>query len=77
MLICPQTVAKQTGHIGDGLYAEKDENHLIFGGLEFTTKYNANSGLPIYNSVNGISKFKSYNMKLHQDGGKTNNLTLV
>ena len=40
-------------------------------------KYNSNSGLPIYTSVNGISKFKAYNMELHQDGLKTDNFTLA
>ena len=76
-IICPQQVAKQTGNISYGLYAEKDEAHLIFGGFKFTTKYNTNSGLIIYNYFNGISKFKAYNMKLHQDGRKTDNLTLA
>ena len=76
-LIFPQQFEKQTGHIGDGLHAEKDEAHLVFGGFKFTTKYDSHSGLPIYNSVNGISKFKAYNMELHQDGGKTDNLTLA
>ena len=32
---------------------------------------------PIYNFVNGISKFKAYNKELHQDGGKIDNLTLA
>ena len=76
-LICPQQVAKQTGHVGDGLHAEKDEAHLVFGGFKFTTKYDSHSGLPIYNSVNGIFTFKAYNMKFHQDFGKTDNLTLA
>ena len=58
-LIFPQQISKQTEHIGDGLHAEKYEAHLIFGGLKFTTKYKANRGLPIYNYVNGISKFKT------------------
>ena len=53
---------KKTGHIGDGLHAEKDEAHPFFGGFKFTTEYNFHSGIPIYNSVNGISKFKAYNM---------------
>ena len=77
MLILLQQVAKQTWHIDDGLHAEKDAAHLIFVGFKFTTKYNANSGLPIYSSVNGVSKFKAYNMDLHQYGKKTNNLTLA
>ena len=76
-LICPQQVSKQTGNIGDGLNAEKYEAHLIIGGFKFTTKYNSHSGLPIYNSVNSISKFKAYNIELHQDDGKTDNLTLA
>ena len=59
-LIFPKQAARKTGHIGDGFYSEKDEVHLIFGGFKFTTKYNANIGLPIYKSVNGISKFKVY-----------------
>ena len=54
-----------------------DEAHLIFGGLKFTKIYNTNSGLPTYNSVNGIYKFKAYNMELHVDGRKTDNLTLT
>ena len=61
-IIIPQQVSKQTGHIGDGLHAEKDEAHLILVGFKFTEKYNANSGLTIYTSVNFISKFKAYNM---------------
>ena len=61
-IIFPQQVGKQTVHIGDGLHAEKDEAHLIFGRFKFTTKYNTNSGLPIYKYVNAISKFKAYNM---------------
>ena len=35
-IIWPQQVAEQTGHIVNGLYAEKDEAHLVFGGLKFT-----------------------------------------
>ena len=58
-LIFPQQVAKQTGHIGDGLHAEKYEAHLVLWGFKFTTIYNAHSRLRIYNSVNGISKFKA------------------
>ena len=73
-LIPPQQFSKQIGHIGDGLHAEKDEGHLIFGGFKFTTKYNANSGISIYNHFKGISKFKAYNMELHRDGGNTDNL---
>ena len=69
-VILPQQVAKQTVHIGDGLNAEKDKAHLFFGGFKLTAKYNANGGLTIYNSVKGISKFKAYNMELHQDGEK-------
>ena len=69
-LIFPQQVAKQIGQIGYGFHAEKYEARLVFGGLKFTTKYNAHSGLPINNSVNGISKFRAYNMELHQNGGK-------
>ena len=76
-LICPQQVAKQTGHIGDGLHAEMDSAQLIFGGFKFTTQYNKSSGLPIYTSASGISKLNAYNMELHQDGGKTDNLTLA
>ena len=76
-LIFPQQVAKQTGHISDDLHAEKDEDYLVFGGFKFTTKYISYSGLPIYNSANGISKFKLYNVELHKDGGKTDNLTLA
>ena len=75
-IIWPQQVAEQTGHIVNGLYAEKDEAHLVFGGFKFTKKYNAYSSLPICNSINGISKFKAYNMEFHQDGRKTDNLTL-
>ena len=56
---------------------KKDEVHLVFGGFKFTTKYNAHSDLPIYNSVNSISKFKVYNMELHQDAEKKNNLKLA
>ena len=59
------------------MHVEKDEAHLVFGGYKFATKYNAHGGLPIYNSVNGISKFKAYNMELHQNGRKTDNLTLA
>ena len=58
-LISPQQVARQTVKIGHGLHEEKDEASLIIGGLKFNKKCSANSGLPIYNSVNGISKFKS------------------
>ena len=76
-IIFPQQVAKQTEHIGDFLHVERDEAHLIFGGLKFTTKYNANSGRPIYNSVNIFSTFKAYNTELHRDGKKTDNLTLA
>ena len=76
-IIFPQQVAKQTGHIVDGLHAEKDEACLVFVGFKFTTKYNSHGGLPIYNYVNGISKFKAYNMELHQDGGYKYNLTLL
>ena len=76
-LIFPQQVAKQTGHIGNGLHTEKDEAHVIFGGFQFTTKYNASSGLPIYNSSNGISKIKVYNMEIYQDGGEKDNLILT
>ena len=75
-IICPQKFATQTGYIGDGLHAENNEAHLIFGGFKFNTKYNANSGVPIYNSVNCKYKFKAYNMELHQYGAKTDNLTL-
>ena len=53
-IILPQQVSKQTGHIGDGLHAEKYEHHLIFGGFKFTTKYNYSIGLPIYNPIDGI-----------------------
>ena len=49
----------------------------FFGGFKFTTRYNSHSGLPIYNSVNRISKFKAYNMELHQYGVKAYNLTLA
>ena len=76
-LILPQQIAKQTGQIGDGFHAENDEAQSTFGGFKFTAKYNALSGLPIYNSVNGIYKCKEYNMELHQDGVKTDNLTLA
>ena len=76
-LILSQQVTKQTVHIDDSLHEEKDEAHLIFGRLKFTTKYNANSGIPIYNYVNCISKFKAYNTELHQDVGKTDSLTLA
>ena len=69
-LICPQQVIKQTVNIGDGFNAEKDEAHLIFGGFRFTKKNDANSGLPIYNYINRISKFRAYNIELHRDGGK-------
>ena len=31
----------------------------------------------MYSSVSGIYKFKAYNMEIHQDGGKTDNLTLA
>ena len=44
-IICPQQVAKQTGNFGDELHAEKDEVHLFFWELKFTTKFNAHSGL--------------------------------
>ena len=53
-IIWPQLVAEQTGHIGDWFNADKDEDNLIIGGFKLTTKYNANSGLTIYTSVNGI-----------------------
>ena len=69
-LIFSQQVGKQTGNIGDGLQAEKYESHLVYGGFKFTTKYNAHGGLPVYNSVNRISKFESYNMELYQDSEK-------
>ena len=59
------------------MHAEKDEAHLIIGGLDFTTKCYANNGLPIYNYVNGIYKFNAYNMEIHQDGGEIYNLTLA
>ena len=36
-IILPQQVAKQTGHIGDGLHKEGDASHLIFLGFKFTT----------------------------------------
>ena len=71
LLICPQQVTKQTGHIGDGLHAENDDAHLIFGGLKSTKKYNANSRLLIYYSVNVIYKCKAYNMELHHNCGET------
>ena len=35
-LIYLQQVAKQTENIGNGLHAEKDEAHSVFGGLKFT-----------------------------------------
>ena len=54
-LIFPQQVTKQTVHPGDVLHVEKDEARLISGGFKFTTKYNSNSGLHIYNYVNSIS----------------------
>ena len=76
-LIFPQQVTKQTGHIYYELHTEKDEAHLVLGGFKFSTKYNSHSGLPIYNSVNGISKFEAYNMELHQDDRKIDNLTLA
>ena len=69
-LISPQQFTKQTGYIGDGLHAENNEAHLIFGGFRFTKKNDANSGLPIYNYINRISKFRAYNIELHRDGGK-------
>ena len=75
-IIFSQQVVKQTGHIGYGFHAEKYESRLILGGFKFTTKYNPNSGLPIYTSVNGVSKLRAYNMELHQDGVKTDNFTL-
>ena len=53
-----------------------DEINLLFGGFKLTTKYNAHSGLLIFNSVNGASKSKAYNMELNQDGRKPDNLTL-
>ena len=68
MLVFPQQVTKQTGHADEVLHVEKDKARLIFGGFKFTTNYHSSSGLPIYNYVNGISKFKAYNMELHQDG---------
>ena len=58
-LIFIKQVEKQTGQIGDVLHAGKDEARLIFGAFKFTAKYNANSGLSIYYSVNGISRFKA------------------
>ena len=76
-LISSQQVAKKTGHIGDVLHAEKDEYHLFFGVFKFTTKYNANIGLSIYNYVNSIYKFNAYNMELHQDVRKKDNFTLA
>ena len=66
----PTTSCKKKGQIGYVFHAEKYEARLVFGGLKFTTKYNAHSGLPMNNSVNGISKFRAYNMELHQNGGK-------
>ena len=59
------------------MHSEKDEARLVYGGFKITTKYNAHSGLPIYNSFNGIYKFKAYNMDLHQDVRKTDNSTLA
>ena len=76
-LIFPQQADKKTGHNGDVLHAENDEVHLFFGVFKFTTKYNANSGLPIYNYVNGIYKFKAYNTDIDQDVRKADNLTLA
>ena len=76
-LISLQQVSTQIGQISYGLHTEKDEAHVIFGGFQFTTKYNASSGLPIYNSSNGISKIKVYNMEIYQDGGEKDNLILT
>ena len=59
------------------MHAEKYEAHLVFEGFKFTTKYDARSCLPIYNSFNGISKLKAYNLEFYQDSGKTDNLTLA
>ena len=36
-IIFPQQVGEQSVKIVDGLHDEKDEAHLIFGGLKFTT----------------------------------------
>ncbi len=56
-LLCPQQIAQQTGHPGDGFNALATHGILSFEGFTKSIMYDSKSRLPIMNTIDGISAY--------------------
>jgi hypothetical protein len=58
-LLCPQQIAQQTGHSGDGFNALSPHGILTFEGYTKTIAYDTKSRLPIMNTIDGASAYSA------------------
>ena len=59
-LLCPQQLAQQTGHEGDGFNALSDTGVVAFEGHKVTVPYNRRTRLPMMSTMGGADKFKAH-----------------
>jgi hypothetical protein len=75
-LLCPQQIAQQTQHQGDGFNALSAHGILTFEGYTKTIPYDLKCRLPIMNTIDGIRAYTALQEADHPSLTKTQELLL-